>query len=173
MGEPGRTENIPIDKPTYYLHEVVSFLDGVRDELIFKFSSGLSNTGGWGGQNLLDAFEERFESRTGGLVTAVKIVKGEKLTIALNTDQILPFYALYDLSTFDFSTGKITCSVCVDSAEPGNKVIEADLIWFSRPGIPDDVLVSKTLAKTLRITDGQDIIIWEATKNESDVDLDN
>lgn len=171
MVEIGGQEYEFINKPTFYLHEATSFLADVRDELIVKFTSGLLNPG-WSGQNLLEAFEERFESRTGGLVSAVKIVKGEKLTIALNTDQILPFYALYDLSSFDFSTGKITCSVCVDSAEPDNKVVKADLIWFSRPGIPDDVLISKTLAKTLGITDGRDIIIWEATKDESDVDLD-
>lgn len=171
MAEPGKQEYEFIDKPTFYLHEATSFLAGVRDELIVKFTSGLLNPG-WSGQNLLEAFEEKFESRTGGLVSAAKIVKGEKLTIALNTDQILPFYALYDLSSLEFSMGKITCSVCIDSTEPGQKITRADLIWYSRPGIPDDVLISKALAKTLGTTDGQNIIIWEATKDESDVDLD-
>lgn len=172
MGEPGRTENIPIDKPTYYLHEVVSFLDGVRDELIFKFSSGLSDTCGWGGQNLLDAFEERFGSKAGGLVTAVKVVKGDSPTIAINTNQTLPFYALYDIGSFDFTMREVQCRVSVDTNDPSPKIVEAKLKWFHRPGIPDDVLITKELGRILGVKDGENIVIWEAQNDETDVDLD-
>ena len=171
MGEFGNSEHDPVSKPSFYLHEVVKFLVGVKEELVLKFTGGLMAQG-WHHGDLLDAFEGKFGSKSASLVTAVKVVKGNQATIAINTDQILPFYALYDVGTFDFSTRAINCKVSIDSEEPDPKIITANIKWAHRPGNPDDVLISQGLANDLKVKNGQNIIIWGVDVDESDIDLD-
>ena len=171
MSELGHLEYDPTAKPSFYLHEAVEFLVGIKDGLVLKFTTGLLSAG-WHGGDLLEAFEDRFGSKSASLVTAVKVVKGDQATIAINTDQILPFYALYDISSFDFSTGKINCYVSLDTEEPKPKIIKANIKWAPRPGIPDDVLISQGLANLLQVKNGQNIIIWGIDVEESDIDLD-
>lgn len=171
MAEPGRPEYEFINKPTFYLHEAVISLAHKKDDLVSKFAEGFL-TAGWTGQNLLEAFEEKFGARTGGLITAIKIVKGEKPVMAINTEQILPFYALYDISSFDLANSKVYCTVGIDNNEPSPKLIQAEMRWFHRPGIPDDVLISQGLGRALKVKDGDNVVIWNVQSDETEVDLD-
>lgn len=171
MGEFGNSEHDPVSKPSFYLHEVVKFLVGVKEELVLKFTGGLMAQG-WHHGDLLDAFEGKFGSKSASLVTAVKVVKGNQATIAINTDQILPFYALYGVSTIGLSMHKINCYVSADSEEPDPKITKANIKWAHRDGNPDDVLISQGLANDLKVKNGQNIIIWGVDVDESDIDLD-
>jgi len=152
-------------KPTQPLSDVADYVKAARDMFV-------ADRKPWSDGDVLKRLEKKYGAEALTLSGQAKVVKGEKLVVAMNNYQLGAIEVLYDISTALHVIGE-DCKVKI-SNEGGDRVETAKLIYTSAHFPNELIVVSKGLAQLLGVRDEDTIKIADVIATNFDtMDLDD
>lgn len=143
--------------------DAASYARGVMDELI-------RGSRAWYYSDVQRAFEKKFGTSELSLTGLAKVVKGEKFSIGVTSEQFDAIKAIYKIDDVDAIMSTINATVSIIS---GEKTETGRLIWLHAHNPTGEIIISEGLARKLGISGkDEEIKILNVEEDVNGLNLD-